>query len=389
MPPRKPKAHPPAPVGNGVNLRLGLFAVIIVALTVALIAIWNRLPQTQNIPSPAPIGEGVELTTPEGITKASCQAAGGNWNECGSPCHGKSGEVCIQVCEPQCQCGGLAGFSCPKDLVCTDYEPSQDVPDAIGVCRKTVSQPVAEPEPEPEPTMPVREQPTGMLCDERNFICVDETVKDSTLTSPFTVKGSAIAFENTVSWRLLDGNGQKLESGFVTANAPDAGQPGDFEIRAFILNVPKSATGTLEVLEYSAKDGKPTHVVTVPVKLPQQTMSVKPFYPPNRVGADCGEVFPDERVVPRSSLPIETSLRVLLTGHVSNAVPERTQLISLKVSGSTATAVFSLELENYGGGSCNVQAIRAQIEQTLKQFSSIRNVVISVEGKTPEETLQP
>lgn len=184
------------------------------------------------------------------------------------------------------------------------------------------------------------------------------------------------------------------------ANAPDVGQPGDFEIRDFILTVPETPTGTLEVLEYSAKDGSPTHVVSIPVRLPQQSMNVKFYLGPETVGEDCGEVLPVTETVVRTNLPVEATLRKLLSeksgtidqetrsGYVTN-IPEGTRLVSLNVSGGTATVILSPELESYGGGSCRVTAIRAQIKQTLKQFSSVRNVVISVEGKTAEETLQP
>jgi len=40
------------------------------------------------------------------------------------------------------------------------------------------------------------------------------------------------------------------------------------------------------------------------------------------------------------------------------------------------------------GGSCRVSAIRAQIIETLKQFSTVKNVVISINGRT-EDILQP
>jgi spore germination protein GerM len=40
------------------------------------------------------------------------------------------------------------------------------------------------------------------------------------------------------------------------------------------------------------------------------------------------------------------------------------------------------------GGSCRVTAIRAQITQTLEQFSTIKNVIISVNGSV-DEALQP
>lgn len=118
------------------------------------------------------------------------------------------------------------------------------------------------------------------------------------------------------------------------------------------------------------------------------------------MGTNCSEVTQTTETIAPTNLPVEATLRKLLAKDPAvidqqaqpgygTYIPKGTRLISLKVSGGTATAVFSSELENYGGGSCNVEAIRAEIEQTLKQFSSVHQVVISVEGKTPEESLQP
>ncbi|MCR4256621.1 MAG: GerMN domain-containing protein, partial [Candidatus Uhrbacteria bacterium] len=243
------------------------------------------------------------------------------------------------------------------------------------------------------PTGPVRTRPEGMICDDLNFICVYEAAKDSTLSNPFTVDGSGIAFENTVSWRLLDADGAVLETGFTTADAPDIGQPGDFQIRGFILTVPETATGTLEVFESSAKDGQPIHVLRIPVIMPRTTMTSRVFLRAVPAETDCSIVNQLELTVPRSNLPVETSLQLLLKmGELrpeQTIIPPQTRLVSLSVSGGTAKIVLSPELESYGGGSCNVLAIRSQIETTLKQFSSIRNVEISVPGKPSEETLQP
>ncbi|PIP22172.1 MAG: hypothetical protein COX38_02115, partial [Candidatus Nealsonbacteria bacterium CG23_combo_of_CG06-09_8_20_14_all_39_25] len=46
------------------------------------------------------------------------------------------------------------------------------------------------------------------------------------------------------------------------------------------------------------------------------------------------------------------------------------------------------QLEFQVGGSCKVSAIRAQITQTLKQFPTVDEVVISINGRT-EDILQP
>ncbi len=49
---------------------------------------------------------------------------------------------------------------------------------------------------------------------------------------------------------------------------------------------------------------------------------------------------------------------------------------------------FNQELERDVSGSCKIQAIRSQITETLMQFPEIKNVIISVEGRS-EEVLQP
>lgn len=342
---------------GGAGYRLSGFLIIVVFASLGLVWLWLQLPKRAVAPETRPpVVQPVDQMLQ---AKTACKETGGMWIDCGLPADCKAGEPCAAVCVPQC-------IAKPAPVVV---------------------------KPEPEPSTPVREQPADTICDSRNFICVEDSVENSLLASPFIVKGTGIAFENTINWRLLDGKGGVLEKGFVTANAPDIGQPGSFEIRAFLLQVPTTSTGTLEVLEYSANDGSPTHVVKIPVRLPTASMKTK-FFMPSGSTTDCSEVVPVELDVTRSALPVETALRTLLAvgptmSSKRSAIPPDTRLISLKVSGGTATVVLSAELGNYGGGSCNVGAIRAQIESTLKQFSSVRNVIISQEGKAPEESLQP
>ncbi|KAA0207066.1 hypothetical protein EDM68_00530 [Candidatus Uhrbacteria bacterium] len=380
---KKPAVAPP-PEHAHASFSIVFMVAIVAMLTVALLLIWRELPiGTKPVPQPEP---APVATAPVSPAQSACETAGGKWTECGNPCHGKPGEVCITQCEPQCLCGGDEGWSCPKDQVCTDVETLEGETEAVGVCRSAPSVP-------PVPVGPARETPEGMICDDLNFICLYEGVRNSTLSNPFLADGSGIAFENTINWRLLDGNGTELESGFVTADAPEVGQPGNFQIRGFILSVPATSTGTLEVFESSAKDGRPVHVVRIPVILPRQTMISRVYLRAVPTETDCSIVNQLEASVPRSGLPVETSLRLLLKmaelRPEHTAIPKGTRLESLTVSNGTANVVLSSELESYGGGACNVEAIRSQIETTLKQFSTVRNVVISVPGKSPEETLQP
>lgn len=66
----------------------------------------------------------------------------------------------------------------------------------------------------------------------------------------------------------------------------------------------------------------------------------------------------------------------------------RVRLLSLAIEDGIAMADFSREMEAYGGGSLRVKLLRDQITQTLKQFSTVQQVIIAVEGET-EAVLQP
>ena len=68
-----------------------------------------------------------------GITKQQCTEANGFWNECGSPCAGTGADFCIEVCQIQCECNGIAGFGCPKSFKC---RLSGKIADEMGVCVK-------------------------------------------------------------------------------------------------------------------------------------------------------------------------------------------------------------------------------------------------------------
>ena len=60
----------------------------------------------------------------------------------------------------------------------------------------------------------------------------------------------------------------------------------------------------------------------------------------------------------------------------------------LTIESGVASVDFNEELERQVGGSCRVSAIRAQIEETLKQFSTVKEVIISINGRT-QDILQP
>ena len=60
----------------------------------------------------------------------------------------------------------------------------------------------------------------------------------------------------------------------------------------------------------------------------------------------------------------------------------------IEVNDGVAKVDFSKQMEFEMGGSCRVGLIRLQVEETLKQFPEIKQVIISVDGRT-EDILQP
>ena len=53
----------------------------------------------------------------------------------------------------------------------------------------------------------------------------------------------------------------------------------------------------------------------------------------------------------------------------------------LSITGGTARVDLSKEILNEKGATCERLVIKEQISQTLKQFSSVKNVIITVDEK--------
>ncbi len=90
------------------------FGVLVVAVILALV----------NRSVPEPKVEGVPLS------KATCDASGGVWNECGSLCP-KEEELCAQVCVEMCEC--KTDDDCPFSYACLEGVNKQML------CQRSVS----------------------------------------------------------------------------------------------------------------------------------------------------------------------------------------------------------------------------------------------------------
>lgn len=168
----------------------------------------------------------------------------------------------------------------------------------------------------------------------------------------------------------------------------------------FAENVGYIPEGTL-VFRNENPSGDPvrdrTFSIPIKIKAERSEMIVRPFFAKNEItGSTCSVVFPVSRLVPKSQAVARAALEELLKGpteeerawgYYSN-INSGVKIQSLVIDETgTAKVDFSNELETTGG-SCRVTEIRSEITFTLKQFPTIKNVIISIDGRT-EDILQP
>lgn len=116
----------------------------------------------------------------------------------------------------------------------------------------------------------------------------------------------------------------------------------------------------------------------------------------NVSGDDCNAVFPVKRMVSSTPALARAALVELFKGptvtekyEYFTGINPGVKIQNLTIDNAGIARVdLSPELEQSVGGSCRVAGIRAQIMATLKQFSTVREVVISINGRT-EDILQP
>lgn len=237
----------------------------------------------------------------------------------------------------------------------------------------------------------------GAVVSTSGNMIVTSPVTGQTIGVPLVVTGRARVFENALNYRLLDGDGAAtvLAEGTAMADAPDVGEFGAFTISTS-YTLPTAATGTLEVFDYSAKDGSVIDLVSIPVAFPTiETMMVKVYWSASGSSTDCSEVVATERQVARTTAAAYAAITELLKGPdasekargYTTSIPAEVTLKSITIKDGVIDLILSKEVD--AGGSCRMAAIRSQIETTLKQFPTVKSIGIRTEGKTEEESLQP
>lgn len=225
--------------------------------------------------------------------------------------------------------------------------------------------------------------------------------------SPITLEGQAKGFwyfEASFPVKLFDENGKEVGATTVQAQ-------GDWMTENFVpfkgelsYNSIATTTGML-VFERDNPSGLPQNIeeYRVPVFIyPNEVMSVKVYFNNDQLDPEysCNKVFPVERVIPKTQAVARAALEELLKGpteqekqegyftNINQGVVIQSLTIDPPTGGGTAKVDFNDQLEYQVGGSCRVAAIHAQIVETLKQFSTVQEVIVSINGRT-EDILQP
>lgn len=225
------------------------------------------------------------------------------------------------------------------------------------------------------------------------------------VSAPLVVKGEAKGnwyFEASFPIRLMDDQGNEL------AVVPAQAQR-DWMTEAFVpfeatfpsFNPGAATTGTL-VFEKDNPSGLPEYEerFELPVRfVPGETTTVKIFFPNSVMDPemlDCGKVFAVDRLIPKTATVARAAVEELLKGPTESeqqagyvtSLPEGVKVQRLVIVDGVAEADFNDQLQFQVGGSCRIQSIRAQIRETLMQFPTVKDVLISIDGET-EDILQP
>lgn len=225
------------------------------------------------------------------------------------------------------------------------------------------------------------------------------------ISSPLRITGEARGvwfFEASFPVSLLDGNGR------IIAQMPAQAQS-DWMTAEFVpfsadlrFSLPETKTGTL-IFEKDNPSGLPENAAEIRFEVrfidQASTTRVKVYFgnsQDNPEAMDCSLVFPAERVINKTEAIARRTLEELLAGPTREedsrgfftSINSGVTIQKITIVNGIAKVDLSKRIEEELGGSCRVTAIRAQITETLKQFPTVKNVVISIDGRT-EDILQP
>jgi hypothetical protein len=213
---------------------------------------------------------------------------------------------------------------------------------------------------------------------------------------------NAYFFEGNIIVGLLDANQNILKSGngiattdWMTTN------PVSFTSKIDTTGLSGEGYILIQNDDPSGGEGGPAKKILIPVVFDnssQKMMSVKLYFPNNILNPemiDCSLVYPVSRMIGETKGVASATINELLKGPTDeekkngyfSSIPVETKVNSIKIENGILSVDFSKEAE-YGGGSCAQAAKARSIVKTLTQFSTVKNVKLSIEGNT-EDIFQP
>ena len=251
------------------------------------------------------------------------------------------------------------------------------------------------------------------------------------ISSPVVIEGQAKGFwffEASFPVKLLDANAQLLAQGIATAEGDwmttdfvpfraqlqfDAGNnktgflilqkdnPSDLEEYNYSVKIPVIFhQESLEPVSQQQSEQSPQSRQNEqsPQSPQDETITVKVFFNNSRFDPNfsTGKVYPVERVLPKTQAVARSALEELLkgpndkekAGDYFTCINQGVKIRKLSIEDGVARVDFDGQIESQLGGSARVGAILAQITETLKQFPTANEVIISVNSRI-DDVLQP
>jgi hypothetical protein len=256
----------------------------------------------------------------------------------------------------------------------------------------------------PAAAMPTTPCPGQTLPPVQSDVIVTSPQANAIITSPLSLEGQAKGnwfFEASFPVTLVDSEGNKLAQIPVQATEDWMTENYVHFKGEMTFNSGVATSGKL-IFKNDNPSGLPQNEKSfeVPVKFQPvtETMSVKVYFNNDKLDPQisCNKVFSVSRQIPKTEAVARAAVDELLKGP---AIAERAQgyftsinpgvkIQSLVIENGVAKIDFDQQLQNQVGGSCRVSAIRSEITETLKQFSTVSSVVISINGDS-ETILQP
>ena len=222
--------------------------------------------------------------------------------------------------------------------------------------------------------------------------------------TPLELEGEARGnwyFEASFPVKILDLKGQEIAGGIAQAQGNWMTE-GYVPFKAKIDFLASEDTNAVLILKKDNPSGLSANddELDIPVRLAaSDVMAVKVFFNNSKLDPEfsCNKVFPVDRAIALTQAPAKAALELLLAGNLTDeeksdgfgtSINPNVKIQGLSIENSVARVDFNGQLEYQVGGSCRVAAIRAQITQTLMQFPTVNEVIISINGRT-EDILQP